>query len=154
MSNNSEFFVRESKSEFVEKDGRQVILYFGNPLVDEDLLALKVGRMLRKNKELQKAYKFIECLKPEDFFDEITSKNVIILDVAENTDDIVEIEDPDLLSYNQLYSAHQQNLAFYLKLFRALGEITTVRILTIPFNGNPDHFSSKISDLLLKTLKI
>ncbi len=152
MSINHEYFVRDSKIDLHEKEDRQIVLYFGNPLVEEDRMALEVGRLLKKKPELEKYYKFVECLKPEDFFDEITSGSVIILDVAENTEQIHEILDPDLLSIDRVYSAHQQNLSFYLKLFKAIGDITAIRILTIPIQGKPDLFAAEISELLLKTI--
>ena len=148
MFESDPFIVRESKSSVNESSNKIIVLYFGNPLVEEDSMALEVGRRLKRDIQLQNRYRFIECLKPEDFFDEITSNQIIILDVAENSTDILEINDPDLLSINSIYSAHQQNLSFYLKLFKAMGDITNIRILTIPTHGNIDQLASKVSTLL------
>jgi Ni,Fe-hydrogenase maturation factor len=150
----NEYYVRDSKPGKFKEDARTVVLFFGNPLEENDKLALDIGNILKKTPSLSKDFRFIECLKPEDFFEELTSDNVIILDVAMDITEITVLKDPDRLAFDKIHSAHQQNLSFYLKLFKNLGEIDEVFIIAVPIQGDLIKLAKDVENLLVEKLDL
>jgi len=101
------------------------IFVFGNPLVEEDSLALKVAENLKgKIKGLR--FKAVESLE------EIGEKSFCIMDVAKGIKEVQLIEDLELLGTKQPVSLHDFDLAMELKVLRKLGKLGKVRIIAIP----------------------
>ena len=111
------------------------ILVFGNPLVEKDSLALKIIPKLKKTfpkiefKELDGT----ESLEKE-------GRNLRIIDVAfPNFNEVRELllkdeEDFKKLQENKIYSMHDFDLAYNLRLLKKINLLESVRILCIPYN--------------------
>ncbi len=119
------------------------VLVFGNPLVPEDSLALKVAEKLKGNFE----FKILEAV--EDIENE--GRNPVILDVAEGIKKPVLISDLEKLHTNPIYSMHDFDISLALKLLKKIGKIDSVRIVAIPI-GYPMEKATKESEKLLNSL--
>ena len=105
------------------------ILVFGNPLVEEDSLALKIAKVLAK--------KFPEIdFKELDAVEEIQNegKNPVILDVVQGIRKPVLLSNFDQLKTEKIYSMHDFDLGMTLKLLKKLGFIETVKIIAVPIS--------------------
>ena len=105
------------------------IYVFGNPLVKEDSLPLKI---LPKLKKLSPKIIF-EIADPNENFPPNGEKNIIILDTVKG------IKKPSLLDLNHLErisktpnSPHDYDLMFHLQLLKKLKKIEGVKIIGIP----------------------
>ena len=101
------------------------VLIFGSEYRDDDL-ALRVARSLRRS---MKGVEFEEC-DPE----EVLSKgdDLLIMDVAQNTDDCMLIEGVEGLDLPPRVSTHDADLVLQLKVGLKTGYIKRVRIISLP----------------------
>jgi Ni,Fe-hydrogenase maturation factor len=109
---------------------RKTIYIFGNPLLDFDNLPLKLAPKLA---EIFPEIDFViadpnENLRP-------TNKKLTIIDTVEGIKNIVVIDDIDKLETNKLYSLHDFDLAFNLKLLQKIGQLEKVQIIGVPMKG-------------------
>ena len=103
------------------------ILVFGNPLVEKDNLVLKMLPELRKR-------------FPEIEFEEVDpteglekhGKDLVILDAVEGIDKVMIIDSVEQLQTNKIYSMHDFDLAYNLKILKKLGMIDNVKIIGVP----------------------
>ena len=110
---------------------KKTIHIFGNPLLDFDNLPLKLAPKLQK-------------LFPEiDFVITDPSENIspidgelIIIDTVENTKNVILIDDIEKLETNKIYSLHDFDLAFNLKLLQKIGNLKKVKIFGVPMEGD------------------
>ena len=105
------------------------ILVFGNPLIEKDSLALKLIPKLKK--QFSKSnFNFVEFDSTEDLQKE--GRNLIILDVVEGIDKIEIITDIDRLSIGNIYTMHDFDLGYNLKVLKHIGLLDSVKIIGIP----------------------
>lgn len=103
------------------------VLVFGNPLLEFDNTPLKIIPDLKK---IFPKIKFIEFdptenLEPED-------KNLIIIDTIQGITEIKIINSIDQISKQKVFSMHDFDLGYNLKILKKLGLIETVKIIGIP----------------------
>lgn len=99
---------------------------FGNPLLEEDSLALKVAEKLKSEVPFKIVYL--------DGIEEINEPNPLILDVAKGIGEIQIIEDVEKLYAGSFYTMHDADLAFFLKLRKKIGLLKEIKIIAIPFD--------------------
>ncbi len=116
------------------------ILVFGNPLVPEDSIALKVAGKLKEKFE----FKILDAV--EDV--EKEGKHLIILDAAENIEKIILIDDLEKLQTDKIYSMHDFDIALTLKLLKKIGKIESVKIIAIPKNYGLEKAAIEVEKLL------
>ena len=112
---------------------KKTIHIFGNPLLDFDNLPLKLAPKLEK-------------LFPEiDFVITDPSENIspidgelIIIDTVENIKNVILIDDIEKLETNKIYSLHDFDLAFNLKLLQKIGKLKRVKIFGVPMEGDEE----------------
>jgi len=121
------------------------ILVFGNVLVEKDNLALKLLPKLRKDFP-QIEFKHID--PTENLEAEIENKKLFILDVVEGIKKVTLIKDIDKLQTNKLYSMHDFDLAYNLKLLKKLGKLKEVEIIGIPMGMDEEEGFEKVSEIL------
>ena len=119
------------------------ILVFGNPLVKEDSLALK---LIPKLKKLFPEMEFIEIDPTEGL--EKYGKNLIILDAVKGIDKVRIIDSIEQLQTNKIYSMHDFDLAYNLKILKKLGLIESVKIIGIPMDIGEKESLEEIRKLL------
>jgi len=102
------------------------VFVFGNPLIEEDSLALKVAESL-KGKIAGIEFKAVDSL------DEVENKqDLYIMDVAFGLEKVQAIENLESLETKNPVSGHDFDLAIELKLLKKLGRIGKVSIIAIP----------------------
>jgi len=120
------------------------ILVFGNPLLKQDSLPIK---LIPKLKQKFPNIEFKEIDPTEDL--DKQSKNLIILDTIKNINKITIIDDIDKLKTNKLYSMHDFDLALNLKLLKKLNIINSVKIIGIPTEIEENKTIEEISRILI-----
>ena len=103
------------------------MLVFGNPLVDEDCLPLKLLPDFRKKfPEIE----FKEFDSVEDLQDE--GRDLLIIDTVKGISKVQVIDDIDSFDLGKIYSLHDFDLGYNLKLMKKTGMIDSVKIFGIP----------------------
>lgn len=122
---------------------KKIILIFGNPLLDFDNLPLKLAPKLQK--------KFPEI----DFVITDPSENLnpiggelIIIDTVENIKNVVLIDDIEKLETGKIYSLHDFDLAFNLKLLQKIGKLKKVKIFGVPMEGDEEKILKQLTKII------
>jgi len=120
------------------------IYVFGNPLVKEDSLALKLAESLQgKAKGIE--FKAVASL------DEVKEReNLYIMDVAFGLKKAEIIEDLNKLEAGQPVSAHDFDLAMELKMLKKIGRLGKVRIIAIPAGYELEKAIGEVEVLIKK----
>ena len=105
------------------------ILVFGNPLVEQDNLILKI---LPKLKQQHSNIKFIHLDPTENL--EQYGPNLKIIDVIHGIKEPIIITNPDKLKIEKINTMHDFDLAYNLKLLINVGKIKGVKILGLPWD--------------------
>ncbi len=113
----------------MEGPDRMKILVFGNSLVPQDSLPLRLVPRLRK---LFLQIEFKEFDTAENLEDE--GRDPVILDSAFGIDKVTLIEDIDSLQMSKTASMHDFDLPITLRILKKLKAIDSVRIIAIPAN--------------------
>ncbi|MFH0929914.1 MAG: hypothetical protein V1814_01540 [Candidatus Moraniibacteriota bacterium] len=122
---------------------RKTIHIFGNPLLDFDNLPLKLSPKLEK---LFPEIDFVitdpsENLKP-------INGELIMIDTVEGIEKVVVLDDLEKIQTGKIYSLHDFDLAFNLKLLQKIGKLKSVKIFGVPMGGD----KAKILEQLKKSI--
>tara|TARA_Y100000310_G_C20661058_1_gene804835 strand:+ start:1826 stop:2236 length:411 start_codon:yes stop_codon:yes gene_type:complete len=124
------------------------IFIFGNVLVDEDSIPLKLLPNLKQEFE---EIEFVEIDPTEDLPEE---EQFIIIDTIINISEVKVLNDIDKIESMPNYSLHDFDLGFNLKLMKKLGKVKEVTIIGVPVNMEVDKSLESvkkiISNLLLR----
>lgn len=123
------------------------ILVFGNVLLKEDNLAL---RLMPKLKKEFPEILFKEFDPTESLEWEIEDGSLTILDVALGIDRVILVEDVEQLKLNNACSMHDCDLGFNLRMLKEIGELKKVRIICLPPNMNEDEVFFQLQSILRK----
>ncbi len=110
------------------------ILVFGNPLVKKDSLPI---RLLPELRQAFPEIEFKEFDAVEDLQNE--GKMLYVLDSVEGINKVEVITDIDLLLVNKIYSVHDFDLGYVLKLMKKMGMVEQVTIFGVPTNMRKDQ---------------
>ncbi|HLM84221.1 MAG TPA: hypothetical protein VK254_03365 [Candidatus Bathyarchaeia archaeon] len=122
---------------------KKTIRIFGNPLLDFDNLPIKLTPKLKK---IFPDIDFViadpnENLKPKN-------KELIIIDTIEEIKKVVLIDDIERLQTQKLYSLHDFDLAFNLKLLQKIGKLMSVKIFGLPMDGNEEKILEELAKII------
>jgi len=103
----------------------------GNPLLPFDSLPLKL------KPKLEKAFPQIDFIEldPNENLKPV-NKELIIIDTIEGIDEVTVIDDIDKIQTTPLYSLHDFDLGFNLKLLKKIGTLEKVTIFGVPMEGD------------------
>ena len=122
------------------------IFIFGNELVGEDSLPLKILPDLRNEfKEIE----FVEIDPTEDLPEE---EHFIILDTIINTEEVKILKDIDKIESMPNYSLHDLDLGFNLKLMKKLGKIKDVTIIGVPAEIGENNCLEQVKEVISNLL--
>jgi len=114
------------------------IYVFGNPLVKEDNLPLKI---LPKLKKIFSQIKF-KVVDPNENFPPRNEKKLIILDTVQG------LKQPKIIKLTDLQelkktpnSTHDYDLGMHLLLLKKLKKIKSVKIIGLPFTLKKTHYN-------------
>ena len=114
----------------------KTVYVYGNSFVEEDAMALQVGRTL-------KGVNIVHLTMPEQLFD-LKEKKVTILDVVANITDPLIIQDISQLDAPHLVSLHDFDLGFYLLLMQKMGINKHIKIIGIPPTGDAQKIGKQV----------
>jgi Ni,Fe-hydrogenase maturation factor len=122
----------------------KTIYVFGNPLVKEDSSPLKLIEELKKEfPSLQfKEFDTVEDLELE--------KELNIIDTVKGINKVELIEDIDKIITDKIYSLHDFDLGYNLKLLKKMKMIDKVRIFGIPMKINEKEAFEQLRKVIRK----
>ena len=106
----------------------KIVYVFGIPLVKEDSLPLKLINKLKKE------FPSIEFKEFDTTEDLEIKKELNIIDTVKGIRKVELIEDIDKIITDKIYSMHDFDLGYNLKLLKKMKMIEKVRIFGIPVN--------------------
>lgn len=122
------------------------VLVFGNRLINNDSVPLKLIPNLKKEFP---DIDFMEFDSTEDIENE--GSIIYILDSVENIDQVTIIRDIDRIEISKhLYTMHDMDLGYMLKLMKKVNMIDDIVIFGIPIKGIP---KSEILDQLKEKIR-
>ena len=119
------------------------ILCFGNEYVKGDDLALKLADSLNIS-----GVEFVKCQSLQDL--EQVNDDVAIIDTVIGINKVEVINNIDDLELGKMYSLHDFDLGFHLKLMKELGKIKSVKIIGVPSSMDFEDVKNSITNLLSK----
>jgi len=124
----------------------KTIYVFGNPLIKEDSMPLKLINKLKKEfPSLQfKEFDTVEDLDLE--------KEMNIIDTVKGIKKVELIEDIDKIVTERIYSTHDFDLGYNLKLFKKMKMIDKVRIFGIPSKIKEKEALEQLKKLIITNL--
>ena len=128
---------------------KKTIYIFGNPLLTFDSLPIKLAPELEKEFP---AINFVvqdpnENLKP-------VRGELYIIDTVVGIDKVEVIEDLDQIQLDKIYSAHDFDLGFNLKLLQKIGELKKVVIFGIPEKIDKRDAAKQLAELIKNSTNI
>lgn len=125
---------------------KKVIFVAGNPLIEQDSLALQAAEQLQgKIKGIE--FREIESL---DALQEKEKQNLCIMDVAAGVKKVELIENVEKLFTKQPVSGHDFDLAMQLKLMQKMGKLEKVKIIAIPIGYDFGETVLEVRELIKK----
>jgi Ni,Fe-hydrogenase maturation factor len=127
---------------------KKTIYIFGNPLFEFDNLPIKLIPKLKK--EFPKInFKLTdpnENLKPDN-------KKLIIIDTILNIDKVTVLDDLEKIETQKLYSMHDFDLGFNLKLLKKIGKLNEVLIFGVPQDIEKEEAFKQLVETIKKKIK-
>lgn len=129
------------------KAKRDKILVFGNVIVKGDNIPLRIMPRLQKRFP---NIEFKEFDPNENLESEGRSLNII--DAVEGIEKAVVITDIARIKTQKLFSMHDFDLGYSLKLLKKLGYLESVRIFGVPMKISDDAAFEQLSELITSSL--
>jgi hypothetical protein len=123
------------------------ILVFGNPMVDVDSLPL---RLLDRLREMLPEFEFRE-FDPNDNLEK-EGRDLNIIDSVEGISRVTLITDIDKIRTAKIYSMHDYDLGYSLKLLKKMKYIDSVRIFGVPMKIREREALAQLAELIRATL--
>jgi Ni,Fe-hydrogenase maturation factor len=125
---------------------KKTVYVFGNPLVKEDSMPLKlIGKLRKKFPSLEfKEFDTVEDLDLE--------KELNIIDTVKGIKKVELIEDIDKIITKKIYSMHDFDLGYNLKLLKKMKMMDKVRIFGIPSDMKEKEAMKELCDAI-KSIK-
>ena len=120
----------------------------GNPLLKEDSMPFKIVPRLRKKFP---SVEFLE-LEPTDNLPE--ERHLKILDTVIGIDSVQVIRDIDKIVTGKVYSLHDFDLGFNLKLMKKAGKLRSVNIIGIPPHLKEEHALDQVEKTIQSLLRV
>ncbi|MEM3606996.1 MAG: hypothetical protein QXK49_02055 [Candidatus Aenigmatarchaeota archaeon] len=122
----------------------KTIYVFGNPLIKEDSLPLKLVDKLKKEFP-NIVFKEFDAVEDLDFENELN-----IIDAVQGIKKVELIEDLDKILTKKIYSMHDFDLGYNLKLLKKMKMINKVRIFGVPLKINEKKALEQLCKILHK----
>jgi len=124
---------------------KTALLVFGNEFLKEDNFAIKISKEIKlPNTEI------IRCYSVGDMFKIQGYDKVFILDVVKNIKEVTLITDLDKIKDKKIFSMHDFDLGFNLKLLKEVNQINDINIIGIPQQGDKESIKKEIKEIVEK----
>ena len=126
---------------------KRKVLVFGNPMVERDSLPLRLlGKLRKKFPELE----FEEFDPSENLENE--GRELSIIDSVEGIKRVTLITDIDRIKTSKIYSMHDFDLGYGLKLLKKLDYLDSVKIFGVPMKISEKKALEQLSTLISSNL--
>jgi hypothetical protein len=123
----------------------KTIYIFGNPLVKEDSLPLKLIDKLREE--------FPSLIFKEfDTVEDLEGREFNIIDTVKGIKKVELIEDIDKIITDKIYSMHDFDLGYNLKLWKKMKMIDKVRVFGIPMDTKEKKAFEQLKEIIKSSL--
>jgi hypothetical protein len=112
----------------------KTLFIFGSKDFSFDNGAVKLASHIKK--ELPR-WTIKKLIRPDQLMENI-GEDFVILDVAEGIDKPTLITDLENIEYQSKITAHDLDLASFLKILKSVGQLHNINIIAIPNNKAPD----------------
>ena len=112
-------------------------------MLDFDNLPLKLAPKLRK---IFPEIDFV-IIDPSENLEPIDDA-LIIIDTVEGIEKVTVIDDIEKLETGKIYSLHDFDLAFNLKLLQKIGKLKKVKIFGVPMKGDEEEILKQLEKLI------
>ncbi len=124
-------------------DMKTALLVFGNEFLKDDNFAIKISKEIKlPNTDI------IRCYSVDDMFKVQGYDKVFILDVIKNIKEVTLITDLDKIKDKKLFSMHDFDLGFNLKLLKEVNQIKDINIIGIPQEGDKESIKKEIKKIV------
>jgi len=131
----------------VNSNRKYKILVFGNPLLKNDRLPLKLIDRLKKK------FPYIEFKELDPTEDlEKEGEELFILDTVEKIDKVILITDVDSIRTSKIYSMHDFDLGHMLKILKRFNYINKVKIFGVPMGIKEKDALEQLTKLIKANL--
>jgi len=124
---------------------KTAVLCFGNEFVKMDSLPVTLCKKL-KNKI--PSVEFVNCESPNEIMDYADYDDVFILDTVKGIKDVCIIYDLNLLRNRKIFTLHDFDLGFFLKLLNNVKKMKNIKIIGIPVGYQENEAEKKIEKIL------
>jgi Ni,Fe-hydrogenase maturation factor len=122
---------------------KKTIYIFGNPLLDFDNLPLKLVLKLRK---IFPEIDFLIADPTENL--KLHHKELIIIDTIEGIKKVALVNDLDTIKTEKIYSLHDFDLGFNLKLLQKIGKLSKIKIIGVPMGAKEKEAFRQVKEIL------
>ena len=119
------------------------IYCFGNEFVYDDALAKSIVDEIS-----YPGVEFVKSNQPEELMNE--EGRIIIIDVVKDIDKVILITDIEQLKSRDLFTLHDFDLGYFLKLMQSMSTLKEVKIIGIPQQGDKEKIKEGIMEELHK----
>lgn len=123
------------------------IFVFGNPLLEEDSLPLKLMPFLRQEFP---GIEFIE-FDPTGNLSEM-GRNPVIIDSVQGIEKVIIIQDTGQIAEGKPCSLHDFDLGLNLKLLKKIGSIDSVLVFGVPMKGQKEKIKKDLKEKINRFL--
>jgi Ni,Fe-hydrogenase maturation factor len=122
----------------------KTILCFGNQYIENDNLAIKLSKRLKVP-----GFEFKISENPNDIMN-YKAKDLILLDVAKGVKKVTVIDNIEALSEHSLFTLHDFDLNYFLKLMKAAGMLEKIKIIAVPMDYEEKKALEEVKRLLIE----
>lgn len=121
------------------------VFCLGNEYFENDSYAIKLCRTLKSS-----PFNPIECQSADTFLEEVKGeKKICIIDVVKGIDDVKLLKQNDIRT-NNLKTAHDFDIGFFMSLLKEMGELAEITIIGIPQREPDNDIINKVKSKLKK----
>ncbi len=112
---------------------RTAVISFGTKNIEGDHLANDVAKEIKKDFP---GVDFASCYDPSDILNYHDYDRIFIIDVIKGIDDVIAIDDLSILKKRKIFTGHDFDVGFFLKIIDRLGKGDKIKIIGLPFDEN------------------
>ncbi|MHA1747567.1 MAG: hypothetical protein ACTSYF_02860 [Promethearchaeota archaeon] len=116
-----------------------VVISFGTENIKGDNLANQVSKELKKDFP---DVEFIECYDPSEILNYYDYDKIFIIDVVKGIDDVIVIDDLNILKNRKIFTGHDFDIGFFLKIINKLWEGNKIKIIGLPFDETKINYGN------------
>lgn len=131
------------KSVSLLKHMKTALLCFGNEYLKQDNLAIIISKEIGlPNTDVMRCYSVDDMFKVQGY------DKVFILDVVKDIKEVTLITDLDKIKQKKIFSMHDFDLGFNLKLLKEVNKIKYISIIGIPQEGDKESIKKRIKEII------